>query len=249
MGPVKAPAKVTRIGSRGFLFSFPDLGGTNTFVIEGRRLRFFLDTFLGPDPMREVEAYMTHALGAKTPVAFNSHADWDHIWGNSVFRGTIVVSHRSCRERAIKEGPGDLVHYSQHMHGEVTLVLPNAVFETRLGFPDEQLSFFHTPGHTRDSSSCFDAVDRVLFAGDNVESPLPYVSWPDLDGYISTLESYVELEPLVVIPGHGAPAGLSLVACNLEYLRALSKGVSQPFKDQGMLARHASNLQALGRQS
>jgi len=248
MNSGKMPRTV-RIGSRGFLFCFPDLGGTNTLVIEGTSFRFFLDTFLGPDPIREIESYMVQALGVKTAVAFNSHADWDHIWGNSVFCDRIIIAHVDCRRRAMVEGPGDLVRYAEHMHGRVELVLPSCLFETRLDFPDEQVSFFHTPGHTRDSSSCFDAADGVLFAGDNVESPVPYVSSPDLEAYIRTLESYLALGPRVVVPGHGEPRDLGLVASNLEYLRALSRGETRRTNDLSTLDRHAANLRVLDRKS
>ncbi len=248
MSRVKMPQTV-RIGSRGFLFRFPDLGGTNTLVIEGTSFRFFLDTFLGPDPVQEIERYMVQALGEKTSVAFNSHADWDHIWGNSVFCGRIIIAHASCRQRAMVEGPSDLVRYAEHMHGRVQLVLPSVLFETRLDFADEQISFFHTPGHTRDSSSCFDAADGVLFAGDNVEWPVPYVSSPDLEAYITTLESYLALGPRVVVPGHGEPQDLGLVAANLDYLRALSRGESPRAGDRSTLDRHAANLRVLGRES
>ncbi|MDP2858488.1 MAG: MBL fold metallo-hydrolase [Bacillota bacterium] len=245
--PEVSPLKVSRIGARGFLMSFPELDGTNTYVVEGERFRFFLDTYLGPDPMREVEKCMRHTHGEKTPVVFNSHADWDHIWGNPVFRHTIILAHESCRERVIEEGPSDLERHRTYVRGDVTLVPPNVVFSTRLDFPDERLHFFHTPGHTQDSSSCFDEADNVLFAGDNVESPLPCVSWPDLDAYIASLQSYLALRPDVVIPGHGDVADLGLVRKNLEYLMALSGDRDPGLEDPGSLARHGSNLQALGR--
>lgn len=245
--PEVSPAKVSRIGARGFLMSFPELDGTNTYVVEGERFRFFLDTYLGPDPMHEVETYMRQAHGEKTAVVFNSHADWDHIWGNSVFRHSIILAHESCRERVIEEGPSDLERHGHYVRGDVTLVPPNVLFRTRVDFPDEWLHFFHTPGHTPDSSSCFDAADGVLFAGDNVESPLPYVSWPDLGAYVASLESYLALEPRVVIPGHGDAACPGLVRANLEYLRALSRGEDPDPKDPVSLARHGLNLQVLGR--
>lgn len=248
MNSGKMPETV-RIGARGFLFRFPDLGGTNTLVIEGARFRFCLDTFLGPDPIREIERHMVQAFGAKTFVAFNSHADWDHIWGNSVFCDRMIIAHTSCRQRAMVEGPGDLVRYAEHVHGRVELVLPSVLFETRLDFPDEQVSFFHTPGHTRDSSSCFDAKYRVLFAGDNVESPVPYLTSPDLGTYITTLESYLALGPRTVVTGHGEPGDLGLVAANLDYLRALSRGEPPRTNDLSTLDRHAANLRVLGMES
>ena len=82
------------------------------------------------------------------------------------------------------------------------------------------MRFFHTPGHTLDSSSCLDERDRVLFVGDNVESPIPYLNNVNFDQYIRTLKSYLELDWKYIIAGHDPLLETpDLIKQNIDYLR------------------------------
>jgi glyoxylase-like metal-dependent hydrolase (beta-lactamase superfamily II) len=105
--------------------------------------------------------------------------------------------------------------------GCVHITLPGILFGSTLEFRSEQVVFFHSPGHTAESSSCYDALDNVLFAGDNVEEPTPYVQWHDIATYLKTLSVYEEMQPSLVIPGHGSPDGMALVRKNRDYLEDL----------------------------
>ena len=182
---------------------------------------FVLDTFLGNDPMKIVRHLIRDEGCAGMPlVIFNSHADYDHYWGNGAFKHASIVGHEHCRQRIISEGKASLVKYAEHMRGKVELVPPTRTFQECLRFDDEEVTFFHTPGHTADSSSCFDERDRVLFVGDNVESPIPYLNHANFDLYIRSLESYLEFDWQLIIAGHDPPIRESyLIRRNIDYLR------------------------------
>ena len=210
-----------RIGSRGILVSFDDPFYTNVYIIFGDEHVFVLDTFLGNDSMKVVQRLIKEEGCARTPVVvFNSHADYDHYWGNGAFGRAIVIGHELCRERILNEGKASLTKYTEHQRGEVQLVPPNQTFQDVLSFNKEQIRFIHSPGHTLDSSTCVDQQDRVLFVGDNVESPIPYLNHANFDDYISTLESYLEIDWKYLIAGHDPLLETTeLLNQNIEYLR------------------------------
>lgn len=212
---------VERIGSRGLLFSFEDPYYTNVHVILGENHVFILDTFLGNDSMKIVQNMIAEEGHAGKPIAvFNSHADYDHYWGNGAFKDALIIGHELCKARVLAEGEVSLVKYADHQRGEIELIPPNRIFQETLRFEDEGVKFFHTPGHTLDSSSCFDEKDGVLFVGDNVESPLPYLNHVNFDQYIQTLKSYLEFDWKYIITGHDPLLkGPELINRNIDYLQ------------------------------
>ncbi len=218
--------KITEVGKRGIVFSFDDLSNedyespTNVFVIIGERHIFICDTFLGPESMKEVKEYLKK-YSDKTIIIFNSHYDWDHHWGNCAFPDARIYAHHLTREKIIEEGEKSLEAYKEFQRGKITITPPNIVFYNAISFIDEQVDIFHSPGHTEDSSSCFDLIGKILFVGDNVEDPIPYIR-SDLDGvkdYVETLELYNILEFDKLIPGHGPISDKKLLKQNLDYLK------------------------------
>jgi len=218
--------KITEIGKRGVVFTFDDLSNedyespTNIYVIIGEKHIFICDTFLGPESMKGVKEHLKK-YSDKTIIIFNSHYDWDHHWGNCAFPNARIYAHHLTREKIIEEGEKGLETYKKFQRGKITITPPNTVFFNAMSFVDEQVDIFHSPGHTADSSSCFDLESKILFVGDNVEDPIPYIR-SDLDGvaeYIETLELYTILDFDKLIPGHGPIADKTLLEQNLEYLK------------------------------
>lgn len=226
--------QVKAMGKRGLIFSF-DMGGspTNVYVIEGEHHRFICDTFLGPYAMKRVLSHCIERHGEKPSLVFNSHAHWDHIWGNVLFESGPIIGHSSSPEIIRKDGPEQLKEYGRFAQGEVRLVPPDTTFTDRLEFADEGVVFFHTPGHTSDSSSCHDLKDNILFVGDNLEEPIPYIFHTDLDGYVTSLETYVQLKPAAIVMGHGNGDGNEILQRNLQYVRSFRDGQGDELIEQG----------------
>jgi cyclase len=209
-----------RIGDRGILVSLGDPYLTNIYVINGYEYLFILDTGFGSASLRALQSELNKLdYKGKKVIVFNSHADYDHYWGNSVFHQALIISHHLCQERILLQGYESLKIHFQDKRGEVIITPPNLTFTSQLSFPNEGLEFFYSPGHTLDSASCFDTIDRVLFVGDNVESPLPYLNHPNFGQYIQTLESYLEIDWKLLIPGHDPPLETpDLIRRNIDYL-------------------------------
>ncbi len=212
--------KIERNGQRNITFIFEEPFQTTTHVILGEHRVYVCDTFLGTDSMKKVEKVL-HKEGVKGQeiVVFNSHADWDHIWGNCYFGNSPIIGHTSSRKRVAEEGEKLLEKWKDSKQGDVILTPPNLLFQHRLYFADDAVEFYHTPGHTIDSSSCYDQKDKVLFVGDNVESDVPYVNSLDFDTYIASLKGYLEKDWIALVPGHD-PVQFDdrLVRSNMEYL-------------------------------
>ncbi len=215
--------QVERIGTRGLLFSFKDPFLTNVYVILSAVHVFVLDTFLGPESMEHVKkAIEDEGCGDRPIVVFNSHGDYDHYWGNAAFDSALIISTEECRKRIIAESETALIENKEQKKGHVIIKTPTEVFYDRLNFPDDELTFYYTPGHTSDSASCYDEIDKVLFVGDNVETPFPYVYNTDVSQFYKTLKSYLEIDWEVMIASHAPPLHDSnLLERNIEYLKSL----------------------------
>jgi cyclase len=210
-----------KIGTRGMLVTFDDPYRTNVYIIFGNEHVFVLDTFLGNDSMELVLRIIGDEGYTRMPiVVFNSHADYDHYWGNGAFEDATIVGHNHCKERILSECESSLVKYANHQKEEIKLIPPNRTFQETLRFESDGVKFFHTPGHTLDSSSCLDERDGVLFVGDNVESPIPYLNHVNFDQYIRSLESYLEINWKFIVAGHDPILDKpDLITQNIEYLR------------------------------
>ena len=235
--------KVREIGTRGIVFTFYELDGypTNVLVIRGDTYIFVCDTFLGPNSMEGIKSYLNYHYGENPYIVFNSHSHWDHIWGNCAFQDSMIVSHALCRDIIKKEGESELHQYGAYSQGPVKIVLPTVTFQKSISFPSEGVKFFHTPGHTKDSASCFDCIDNTLFVGDNVEAPIPYLFYDNLSEYMDTLQIYVDMEANIVL-GHGTTCDESLVQENREYIEAFMHNDTEKYEKGEYQHLHQANL-------
>lgn len=241
--------KVQKVGSRGYLFTFDEPYKTNLYVINATHHLFICDTFLGPDPIKDVMKFLDKEKCTTKPVVvFNSHYDYDHIWGNSEFKDSIILAHELCRKMIKDEGEDDLKKYESHKRGEITLALPNVVFKEKKSFLEDEVEFYHTPGHTEDSSSCYDHVDEVLFVGDNLESPYPYIRILNIETYIETLEEYLTRDVNFIVSGHDdLMKDNQLIKSNLTYLQNLNQNQVDSTKfSKEQRGIHYSNITQLG---
>ncbi|MHA1673199.1 MAG: MBL fold metallo-hydrolase [Promethearchaeota archaeon] len=244
--------EIRKIGQRGTIFSFyePKMGDTTiSYLIETTNYVFLIDTFLGSKSMGYIKDFLKEKnLLRKKMIIFITHGHWDHYWGNSVFPDALIIGQNLCYTKILTDGEAKLKQYQDFAEGEIQIVPPQITFHSRLSFPEEKLEFWHTPGHTSCSASCYDALDDVLIVGDNIEEPIPYLMDGDLKQYINTMEKYLKQNPKTIIPGHGKEHdNMDLAISNLEYVRSVSQNTvdfTDFTKDEILL--HAVNMKFLG---
>jgi len=174
---------ITKITNRNTLFTTKENKDSdiNMGVIHGNKHNFIVDTGIGGNCAKAILDYTGD--DKKPIIVINTHHDWDHVAGNWVFEHCTIIAHKLCRELMD-------THWDKHIHGakernafilgELRKCLPNVLFEDSVYFPEDGIIIFHTPGHTPDSISVYDKVDKVLYVGDNfgaVNDKLMYWGW------------------------------------------------------------------------
>ncbi len=241
--------KTVKVGTRGYFFSFDDPYFTTLYVINAKNRIFICDTFLGPDPMKEVLDFLDkEGIKDKEIVVFNTHYDYDHIWGNQLFKDSVILAHELCVKELEKTGKDDLKQFEAHKKGDVRLVLPNTVFKDKLLFSDDGIEFYHTPGHTADSSSCYDSVDKVLIVGDNLESPFPYIRILNVPEYTNSLREYLTRDVEIIVSGHDELMyDDNLLKANLDYLENFApKKIDRTNFTKKHRGIHFNNIKTVG---
>ncbi|HEX6290830.1 MAG TPA: MBL fold metallo-hydrolase [Herpetosiphonaceae bacterium] len=198
-----------------------------SFAVVSQRYVVLLDTLLNPALAGMMLAAVSDALdGRRQLLVINTHADWDHAWGNAAFVGAEarypapVIGHRLCRERLLSAEAQTALAQKQaeepQTFADVRLVPPTLVFSGGLTIDGGDLTFelLPTPGHTPDHVSIWIPEIRTVFAGDAAEMPFPFVGSPaDLPYLRASLKQLQALEPVTVLychaPGMHSPDVLS----------------------------------------
>jgi glyoxylase-like metal-dependent hydrolase (beta-lactamase superfamily II) len=229
----------TRI--RTFRRTFPDMEGfagmyVDAYAIISERYVVICDTLLCPDDMQVVMENVRPELATgRQLLVINSHADWDHAWGNSYFTGrqnAPLLAHRHCRERLQSaEAQAELAVYQKHntTFRNVALTAPTLTFthDLTLYGGDLTLTLFPAPGHTADSCALWIPELRLLLAFDSIEAPFPVLeSAAGVQPLMTTLHRFLALEPLHVLCSHSA-ADSALVHKNLDYIQTLVRRTLQ----------------------
>jgi glyoxylase-like metal-dependent hydrolase (beta-lactamase superfamily II) len=214
---------IQQTGSRGTILTFDD--GISVFLIHGSRFHLLCDTHLGPQSMEKVISFLADKIRPDPVIVFNSHSDWDHIWGNCSFPDSLIIGHEFCRNRIIERGSFDLQQNFSLCRGDVVLTPPLLTFSDRLVFENEDIEFSYAPGHTIDSAICYDKRDQVLYLGDLVEDPIPYLDAEDLDTYIKTLQTIFSHPARVLISAHSGIVTRDLVNQNISYIAKVKEGI------------------------
>ncbi|NHJ46607.1 MAG: MBL fold metallo-hydrolase [Asgard group archaeon] len=245
---------VKKINDNGIAFTLNDPSNpdyycpANIYVLIGDEYFFLNDGYFGSEILKDIVNSLEKEFGNKLYVLFNSHWHWDHLRGNTFFEDATILSHQLTKKTIVENNKDKSKVNAKYMKRKI--VLPNLTFENEYSdYKDENIIFFHSPGHTEDSSTCYDLKNNVLFAGDNVEYPLPYVTSSDLSTYISTLKKYLEYPVEIVIPSHGYVTDKKLIESNLRYLESFPEIESNMYTNEtknSFLMGTIKNLSTVG---
>ncbi len=201
-----------------------------TFIVVTRRFNVLVDTMVNEETALELVSLARQAGPGRELLALNTHADWDHFWGNQVFAGPILAQ-RLAAERALdQEAREDLrLHAAREpeRYARVRLTAPNLLFDERLSVDggDLTLELFRTPGHQIDHIAVFIPEIGLLLAGDAAEDPFPLVG---SRGCLATLRASLramrELRPRHALYCHApVESGPALLDRNLAHFDEMER--------------------------
>lgn len=197
--------KIEKIKNRSILFtnSIPAGWDLNIHLIMGDKYNYIIDTGLGSSSIAPIKEYLKH--NNKPIIVINTHYHWDHIWGNSSLKNCIIISHKLCREMIEVNWEEMIQRNKKYLNGEVEMYLPTLIFEKELYFPEDKIRIIYTPGHTIDSISVIDEVEKVLNTGDNIGDSIDEIVpsiYCEKDTYINTLLKYKDMNFDTCVSGH-----------------------------------------------
>lgn len=205
----------------------------NAGFITGKDGVLSVDTCATEARTRAYLAAIGTVTSAPVTTLVNTHHHGDHTNGNRVLGAPVIVAQAGCRALlAEQEDPPPAAIFGPVDWGDITPALPTICFDRRLelhaGGRLVELLHFGTPAHTSNDLVAWLPGERVLFAGDLVfNGGTPFAMSGSVAGWLEVLPALAELEPEIIVPGHGPPGGpelLARTAAYLEFVREAAAG-------------------------
>lgn len=220
----------------------------DAYVVITDRYLVVLDTLLCPQDMVALMQMVQAEQAGRQLLVVNSHADWDHAWGNNYFTGDhtapiIAHEHGITRLRS-DEARTELADFQNRYAIFQHVILTPATLTFTQHFTihgsDLTLHLLAAPGHHSDHIAAWLPELQLLLAFDAVESPLPIIehaqTTPDM---FATLQHFLDLHPQHVLCSHGKTTGIATVKRNLAYLQEIED------RSHTMLATHTPTASEL----
>ncbi len=228
----------------------------DAFVVLTQRYVVVVDTLINATTAEKVwQSIRPYLTPARSLLVINTHADYDHCWGNQFFAALGAPIIGRCASVPLF-GNAESLAFLQRMQaeepdifGHVTPTPPTILFDETLTIEggDLTLALFATPGHTIDHASLYIPQIRTLLAGDAAELPYPMArSTQDLALMRQSLARLAALDAQTVLYCHApTESGPQLLQDNITYFdqleaacrAALARGVpANPPTDADVVA-------------
>ncbi|WP_166462790.1 MBL fold metallo-hydrolase [Amycolatopsis acidicola] len=205
------------VNNAGFVASGPDLLLIDTCATEART-----KALLGAAQAK---------TGLHPTLVVNTHHHGDHTFGNCVTNPAPIISHEYARRRILSTGLEPMSLTPTVQFGDLVLAAPTITIETRarLYVGAIEVHLLHLGvAHTAGDLVVWLPKSRVLYAGDILfNGGTPFLIDGSLATYDRVLDEIRDLDPRVIVPGHGDPAGTELLDETRDYLRWLRRVVAE----------------------
>lgn len=204
----------------------------DAYLLLTTRYAVVLDTLLCPEDAQAMFEMMESELNGRALLVVNSHADWDHCWGNGYFAtmpNVPIIGHDyEVVRMESDEVRAGLDEYQQKypIFHNVTLVSPTVTFSEQLTINggDLTIRLFAAPGHHPDHCAAWIPELRLLLAFDAIEKPLPIIEdAASVPAMFDTLEHFLSLHPRRILCSHGRATDPGLIQQNLDYLYEIER--------------------------
>jgi glyoxylase-like metal-dependent hydrolase (beta-lactamase superfamily II) len=238
MAEERAPVRAKLVANQGWderLHVFRAGQEVDTTALITQRFLVVIDTMGTPELATEIMQSLQRVRQGRHLLAINTHAHWDHCWGNSIFAdvenrfAAPIIGHAKTRRHLQSQEARDTLARKQAEDARfntVKLAPPTITFSETLCLDggDLTLELVPTPGHADDHVVVWIPKIRLLLAGDAAEFPFPSVSHAhDLSILRASLERLMALDPVMVIPCHGGTTEPDLPQRNLAYFDEVAR--------------------------
>ena len=238
-------------------------GWSNAGLVTGDTTSLLVDTLFD----LRLTGEMLEAMRRVTPAAeridtvVNTHANGDHCYGNALVAGSDIIASARCAQEmadlpasamagvlraAPTLGPaGEFLAriFAPFSFDGIETVLPTATFEGRLDMAvaERSVTLLEVgPAHTAGDVVVHLPDDGVVFTGDILfHGGHPIVWAGPVANWIAACDRVLELDPSVIVPGHGPLAAPSAVEDLKSYFEFLTTQ-ARLRHDAGMSALEAA---------
>jgi glyoxylase-like metal-dependent hydrolase (beta-lactamase superfamily II) len=233
---------LVRLSDHCYAFLQPDggWGWANAGLVVGEEEAVLVDTLFDLRNTRDLLDAVAETVDRPISRVVNTHHNGDHCWGNQLVEGATIIGHHRCRDGMLALPPALLAaasrsdddrpaaRYLRHAFESfdfegIEVTAPTVTFEDALSMflgPREIRLMYFGPCHTLGDIAAWYPDERVLFCGDLLfYGSTPLVWEGSLQNWIDTVDALVELEPEVVVPGHGPVTDAGGLVAMQDYLR------------------------------
>lgn len=239
-------------------------GWSNAGLVRDGDQALLVDTLFDAPLTREMLKTMQDATGLAADdigTVVNTHANGDHTHGNGLCTNAdVVASEASAREMEAFDGAamkgfmdaapnlGTAGEYLQEIFGtfdfgDVAEKLPNRTFsgEMQIDVGDKTVHLFEVgPAHTAGDVLAWVPDDRTIFTGDILFIDGTPIMWAGpVSNWLRACDRIIDLEPDVIVPGHGPITNADGVRRVQDYLRYI-EGEARKRYDAGLSVRDAA---------
>ncbi len=216
----------------------------NVGIVVGEDAVLVVDTGMGPRNGQIALDEARKLAGGKPLCLTLTHFHPEHAYGAQSFKPEAVIVYNEAQRTDLRDYGQEFIEMFSgfgeeiaEILSEVRLVDPNIVYADRaeVDLGGRVVQLVHMGGaHTRGDQIVFLPAERILFTGDLVENRFfPIVFGDDSNGpeWLRVLDRLEELEPAVVVPGHGAVGDVGLIQELRDYLVLVHDGVRERIGD------------------
>ncbi|MBB2891883.1 MBL fold metallo-hydrolase [Flexivirga oryzae] len=201
------------------------------WVDDGAGTVLVVDTLATQARTEKLLGSLEAANAASAAYLVNTHHHPDHTYGNCFLpESTLVVGHERCRQEMLAAGLEATRVVTQPTYGNVRVRPPEVTYTDRmtLHLGDRRVELIHPgPAHTSNDTVVWLPGERVLFSGDVLfVGGQPFLLEGSLQGFPLALQLIRDLDPAIVVPGHGPVLRGAEVGAVLDRLGGYAEWVS-----------------------
>lgn len=259
------------LGHGCFAYMQPDgsWGYSNAGLVTDGEASLLVDTLFDlPLTQAMLDAMRDAAPAAREiDTLVNTHANGDHCYGNSLVGDAVIIASKQTAEEFEAVPPAVMAQMIAHADelgaaGEffrrifgafdfegITHVPPTQTFEgqmpVRVG--DKSVDLIEVgPAHTRGDVLVHVPDDGIVFTGDILFIDGTPIMWEGpVDNWIRACDRIIEMNPRVIVPGHGPLTDIAGVKAMQGYLTYIQREARIRY-DAGLSAADAARDIALG---